>query len=62
MAEVEPLGPVPHGEDPPLQPPPQPLQVPQVPQTQQAPQGPQGQQLVHLNWSYFNSRIFRKTQ
>ena len=33
--------------------PPTPVQAPQVPQEPQASQAPQGQQLVHLNWSYF---------
>ena len=28
-----------------------------APQAQQVPQAPQGQQLVHLNWSYFNQNF-----
>ena len=42
MAEGGPLGPVPCGEDPPLQPPPQPLQLPQVPQAH-----------LQMHWSHF---------
>ena len=39
---------------------PQASQALQVPQAPQAPQAPQGEQLVHLNWSYFQPKFSGK--
>ena len=59
MADQEAGVPVPN---PPMAPAPAPHdpQLPQVPQVPQAPQAPQGQQLVHLNWSYFQPEFSGK--